>query len=172
MLEQFKDSEIIRQGISLATGLGGDHVLPRFEDVRPMGEDEEFVVVNTSAWEPRGVPSIIATHHGLEDVTKEVITHFEVVFMLDFLRGNPLERMNQVNAWMRTEAAQKHFGPHNMTFIRTGATIDLTSLEAHAFTPRFQMELIFDVAVQTAAHEVPTATEVPVGGDKEFTVQL
>lgn len=161
----------LQKGVMMALGWDAKRVIPAFFPDRP--EDKEpFAVINTINWESRGVPSVVTVRRGNAKVEKQVITPFRVTFTVDFIFGDPTDALFQLRAWLRTEAAQKLFAELNMTFISTGATIDLTALEAHQFTPRLQTELLFEIVVQAAAHEVPTATQVDIGGDKEFTVQL
>lgn len=162
--------EALRKAIGVALDMKGNDVLPYYH--RKRGSSAPYAIVNTTSWELRGTPSIVRTAEHAESVEKAVLSQYVVTYTVDFLRGDPLQSIFDLTAWLRTEAAQRHFAPMNMTYISTSPTLDLTSLEAHDYTPRYQTELIFNVGVITAGYDVDTATVVPVSGKRDFNVAI
>ena len=168
-MEPNKCVQTLRKGIITGLGIPGRNVVPWREKKRPEGP---FVTVNTALFTQRGVPSVLSAASRETAVDKVVLTHYRVEYMVDFIRGDAQQRIWELHAWLRTEAAQTHFIQAGMTFIGVGSTTDLTTLETYEYTPRIQTELIFNVGVIASEHEVPTAVRVDIGGDREFSIDL
>lgn len=147
-------------------------VIPAYDTLTPKGEYQSVQMVS---WDERGIPSQDQVNiPNTYKVRRYTLSYFELQVAIDFLRGDPFQRSNQVHAWFQSVDAEAELKKSNMSFVTYGPTRDLSFIETSAYTPRMQAQVTFGVTVTLNTNEVYRVERIPVTDtdSQSFTINL